>query len=102
MASPIKLPASTQDAPLSSLPPRPASSNSHSASANPLDNLDGPLNMQRADSAGSSPLVRGIKRGRDEGNAIGEGVLSQHRRSTRNPRIGLGRVFTIDLMIRSK
>ena len=102
MASSSKLPNSTQDAPLPFLPPRPATSNSRSASTHLPDSLDGPLNVQRADSAGSSLSVGGIKRGQDEGNAIGEGVLSQHRRSTRNPRIGLGRVFTIDLMIRSK
>ncbi|KAK0582067.1 hypothetical protein LWI29_021138 [Acer saccharum] len=66
MVSPSKFPASTQDAPLSSLPHRPASSSSHSASTHLPDNLDEPLNVQKADLTGSSPSIKGKKRGRGE------------------------------------
>ncbi|KAK0586114.1 hypothetical protein LWI29_001170 [Acer saccharum] len=68
MASPSKLSASTQDALLSSLLPRPASSGSRSASSNLPSN-------QKADSAASSPSIKGKKCNRGDGDVTGEGTF---------------------------
>ncbi|KAK1550585.1 hypothetical protein Q3G72_021577 [Acer saccharum] len=80
MASPSKLHASTQDVPPPSMP---ASSGSLSASLY----LPG---SQKEDSAASSQSINGKKRNRGDGDITGDGISSQRRRSTRNPRIGLG------------
>ncbi|KAK1562038.1 hypothetical protein Q3G72_005165 [Acer saccharum] len=76
MAFSSKPPASSKDV---SMPPMPVSSGSLSASLYPPGS-------QKESSAASSQSTKGKKRNRGDGH----GISSQRRRSTRNPRIGLG------------
>ncbi|KAI9186115.1 hypothetical protein LWI28_013898 [Acer negundo] len=83
MASPSKLPISSQNLPLAFLNPRPDSSN-------PPNSLDARLDEEQVESEENSSTPKGRKRNRDEVDASGDEQPPLRRRCTRNPRIGSG------------
>ena len=65
------------------------------------DSIDALFSMEAADVVVDSLMSEGKKRGREGDAVVEETPQVQRRRFTRNPRIGLGLVFTINLKTQS-